>query len=165
MKLLILVTFLSLLSGCTTISTRQAVVSTEEKNYFPVEPTQKTKIVTYHVQVEKLSPTLQNEFEKALAILKGKCWFWAMPSEKETLLKGGPEYCLKFVNFTTVNQLKPYKRDPTEKKMLLSALDEEGHIQVQNYVWDGAKLQRVRNSDSNLRGRSFQDFLILWALK
>lgn len=167
MKLLMLLTLLGLLSGCTTSSPKQAIApsSSEKETYFSVEPHRKTKMITYHVQTEKLSPILQSEFEKALTSLSGKCWVWASPSYKETLSANGPEYCVKFVKFKTMDLLKPFKPDATDKKMLLTALDSEDHIQVQNFVWDGTKLQRVRNSDSHLRDSSFQDFMMLWALK
>lgn len=153
------------MSGCTTSSTKQTATAPEQETYLPAEPTQNTKIVTYHVQAEKFSPALQKEFEQALVSLSGKCWIWALPSHKNNLTENEPEYCLKFVRFETNNSLKRFKSEPTDKKMLLTALNVDGHIQVQNFVWNGAKLQRVRNSDSFLNGRSFQDFMVLWALK
>lgn len=161
MKLLILLIALGFVSGCAT----KAVITPETETYFSVEPASNTKIITYHVQAEKLSPALQAELKQALANFQGKCWIWSLPSSKQALVASGPESCVKFVAFTTVKPLKPYKKEPTDKKMLLTALAEEGHIQVQNFVWDGAKMQRVRNADSSLNERSFQDFMMLWALK
>ncbi len=165
MKLLFWFTVLSGLTGCACSSTKQSVATPEKATYFAVEPGQKTKVITYHIQVEKFSPSQQIAFNEALAGFDGKCWIWTTPTDKESLISNEPETCLKFVNFTNISSLKPYKRDPTDKKMLLTALEDENHFQIQNFVWDGKKLRRVRNSNSHLGEESLQDFIILWALK
>lgn len=168
MKTLMLFAFF-LVTGCANSTPKQVASAPEEETYFAAEPTPKTRVITYHVQAHKFSTTLQNEYEKALANLVGKCWVWAVLSYKETALTNGPEYCVKFVKFTKSDLLKPYKLEATDKKMLLTALDQEGNIQVQNFVWDGARLQRVRNSDSKLPVEvghdRFLKFMMLWALK
>ncbi len=168
MKALILFAIFSNVIGCTTTAAKQNVAESETITYFAVEPTPKTRVITYHVQPDNFSAKLQSEFDQTLANLSGKCWYWAEPSSRKTLEVSGPEYCLKFVNFTKISHLKPYKRGPTDKKMLLTALDQEDSIQVQNFAWDGVKLQRVRNSDSKLKYEGpdrLAKFMILWALK
>jgi len=164
-KLSLLITFLFLLNGCAEPSKTQEVAPAETETYLSVEPTKNTKVVTYHVQTEKFSTALQMNFKEALASLSDKCWIWALPSYKNNLTTNGPDYCVRFTSYTSIKPLKPYKKEPTNQKMQLTALTEDGHIQVQNFIWDGKKLQRVRNSDSSLRERSFQEFLVLWALK
>jgi len=165
MKILMLLFALGLMTGCETTAPERVVNVSEKETYFAVTPTPITKTTTYHVQAEKLSPAQQSELEKALAGFEGKCWVWALPSHQQTLTANGPDHCVRFVRFTTSSPLNLYKREPTDKKMLLTGLPDEGHIQVQNFVWNGKELQRVSNSESSVGGRSFQDFMVLWALK
>lgn len=178
MKQFVLLTILSFVTSCATSTPgstsssalSSTVVAPEKEIYFAVEPTSKTRIITHHVQTENFSTLLESEFNQAMASLAGKCWLWAVPSYKEVVAANGPEYCLKFVSFKKLSLLKPYKPEPTDKKMLLTALSQDDSIQVQNFVWDGAKLKRVRNSDSKLgSGKNHQErfanFMVLWALK
>jgi hypothetical protein len=168
MRLLVLLAISSLVIGCATATHKETFPAPADETYFSVIPTVKTQVITFHVQLEKFSPNLKSEFERALVHFADKCWLWGLPSYRESAEANDPKYCLKFVNFTEIRFLKPYKREPTDKKMLLTALDQEGSIQVQNFVWDGEKLQRVRNSDSKLRDKT-QDratkFMMSWALK
>ncbi len=159
MKLLPAFVILCLMSGCTTSKPVTTVMNPEEEMYFSVEPNSKTRIITYHVEIKKFSPGLQSEFEQAMAHLSGKCWFWAVS-----------DYCVKFVNFTNSSPLKLYKREQSDIKMLLTAMDQEDKIQAQNFKWDGQKLRRTSNSDLKLSSEGNQQdrlvkFMVLWALK
>jgi len=42
---------------------------------------------------------------------------------------------------------------------------EKNNILVKKFSWDGKKVQRIRNSSSDLRGRRPKDFILLWAMK
>jgi hypothetical protein len=170
MKVIGLLAFLGMITGCATSSSKTATVPIEKEINFTVEPSPETRVVIFHVQTDKFSPSLQREFEQAMANLAGKCWIRAVTSYKETASATNPEYCVRFVSFNNLTPLKPYKRKPTDKKILLTALNEVGSVQVQKFVWDGAELRRVRNSDSKLQSDGnpkdrFENFLILWALK
>lgn len=170
MKLLSVFIILCLVSGCTISKPVSMVMNPEEEMYFPVEPNSKTRIVTHHVEIKKFSPIQKSEFEQAMAHLSGKCWFWAVSSYKEHVKIDGPDYCVRFVNFTNTTPLKPYKREPTDKKMFLTALNQDGSIRVQFFIWDGKKLQRVLNSESKLSNEEssqdrFAKFMVRWSLK
>ncbi len=157
-----------LLMGCAATEQKESFSPPAKETYFSVSPNSNTQVITYHVQLEKFSPKLQSEFELALADFANQCWSWGFPPSRQRAEAQDPKYCVKFVQFTDVRLLKPYKREPTDKKMLLTTLDQEGSIRVQNFVWDGEKLQRVRNSNSILQDHA-QDraktFMMLWALK
>lgn len=165
MKILMLFLALGMMTGCETTAPERVVGVSEKATYFAVTPTPITKTTTYHVQAEKLSPAQQSELEKALAGFEGKCWVWALPSHQQTLTANGPDHCVGFARFTTSSPLNRYKREPSDKKMLLTGLATEGRIQVQSFVWNGKELQRVSNSESSVGGRSFQEFMVRWALK
>lgn len=165
---------LAFANACSTATEKQATVpeATIEKrnsNHFSVQPGPKTQITTYHVQTEKFPLELKQEAEQSIDKLAGKCWVYSETSNGETTTSGDPEYCIKFVAFTNVAKLKPYKRVATDIKMLLTQ-ESADQIRVQNFSWNGAKLQRVRNSGSKLPDKEksddrFANFLVVWAIK
>ena len=161
-----------LIAGCTTKAPVQTespppVRSEPRPNHIAVVPGTNTKVITYHVQLENFPAALKSEAEESLSGLAAKCWIYSdTPEAMQTPTE--PQACFKFAKFKHVDQLKPYKKEPTEKKMLLTALERE-KIHVQNFVWDGAKLQRVHNSDSQIPAKAgtdrLADFVVGWAHK
>lgn len=126
--------------------------STEQKSlkHSAVKPGAKTHVTIFHVQTEKFPAELKQEFDQTFAKLAGECWIYS-DSGDISVAGSEPSYCSKFVPFSKVAHLKPYKRNPTDKKMVLTALDQGETIGVQNFRWDGKKLQRIRNSDHGFR--------------
>ena len=157
--------------SCTTVANKNAVDnSAKEVRYFSVNPGANTQVITYYVQTVKFPSLLQSELEQTMTLLGGKCWLLTELKSQQAVLASGAEYCFRFVRFASVSSLKPYKREPTAKKMLLTALGPEGSLRVENFVWDGSKLQRVRNSDAQLASVSnaqdrFAEFMMRWAVK
>lgn len=171
---ILLSVILGIATACSTKPTSEnakVAPSTEQKKpkHLAVKPGAKTHVTTFHVQTEKFPAELKQEFDQTFAKLAGECWIYSDVGD-QPVATSEPSYCSKFVPFSKVAHLKPYKRNPTDKKMVLTALDQGETIGVQSFRWDGKKLQRIRNSDSKLPQKNqsedrFADFMMVWAEK
>ena len=71
--------------------------------------------------------------------------------------------CVQYELFTSNEQLKPFQKVSTKKKLVLTYNKKNPEIAtVQAFRWDGQKLQRIRNSASKYEGRDLKDFILLW---
>ena len=71
--------------------------------------------------------------------------------------------CHKFTRFTKNSDLKPFKKDPTDIKMVIAYAG--GEMKVMMFKWDGKKTQRILNSGSKFNAQDIKGEVIKWTFK
>lgn len=124
-------------------------------------------VTTFYVELKNFPTALKTEWENIIEQMATSDSCFNISGEA-VLPSSDPGYqnsCHRFAEFKNMQQLKPYRRISTHRKMLLSYKGPEEEVGVQVYDWDGKKLRRIGNSGSKLAGRSIKDFMVSWSFK
>lgn len=71
--------------------------------------------------------------------------------------------CHKFAWFKSNDVLKPFKKNPTDIKMVLAYAG--GEMKVMLFKWDGKKTQRILNSGSKFNAQDIKGEIVKWTFK
>lgn len=122
--------------------------------FFSVAATAQVK--TYHIDIKNW-PDRKTIVDQVNELVDSKACY------DDNFKVQSPEVkCHKFAWFKSNNVLKPFKKNPTDIKMVLAYAD--GEMKVIMFKWDGKKNQRILNSGSKL-DPDIKNHIIRWTFK
>ncbi|MES2802936.1 MAG: hypothetical protein V4654_10615 [Bdellovibrionota bacterium] len=114
------------------------------------------QVKTYHIEIKNWPDRRQIESQINELVDSKVCY------DVNGAPANPPTECHRFAWFKSNEVLKPYKKRPTDIKMVLGYAG--GEMKVTMFKWDGKKNQRILNSGSKMEP-DIKNHILRWTFK